>query len=280
MKVCIIGLGLIGGSMAIDLKKRGFTEHIIGVDADKLHAHTAERLGLADEIATLEEGIKKSDLILVATPANASLNLLPKILDLITHQVVTDVCSIKKNICNRIKNHTKRGQYVAAHPMAGTEHTGPWAAIPNLFDGKAVIIAESEDSSARALALVKKIYKLLNMHMVYMSAHHHDIHAAYVSHISHISSFALALTVLEKEKNEKNIFEMASGGFDSTVRLAKSSAEMWTPIFEQNSENITAVLDHYIDQLKEFREHITQGNSNLISQKINQANHIKRVLGG
>lgn len=280
MKVCIIGLGLIGGSMAIDLKKRGFAKHIIGVDSNKLHALTAEKLGLADEICELEEGIKKSDLVILATPANVSLTLLPQILDLLKHQMVTDVCSIKKNICDRIKNHTKRNQYVAAHPMAGTEHSGPWAAIPNLFDGKAVIITEAEESHPKAIALVKELYEVLNMHMVYMSASNHDIHAAYVSHISHISSFALALTVLDKEKNEKNIFDLASGGFDSTVRLAKSSAEMWTPIFEQNSENITAVLDNYIGQLKEFRDHIIHKKTDEINQKINKANHIKRILGG
>lgn len=280
MKVCIIGMGLIGGSMAIDLKKRGFAKHVIGVDSNKLHAHTAEKLGLADEICDLEEGIQRSDLVILATPANASFTLLPKILDLVNHQIITDVGSIKKNICEQVKHHPKRRQYIAAHPMAGTEHSGPWAAIPNLFDGKAVIITEAEDCDTESLALVKDLYEILNMHIVYMSAHHHDVHAAYVSHISHISSFALALTVLEKEKNEKNIFDLASGGFDSTVRLAKSSADMWTPIFEQNSENISAVLDNYIEQLKEFRDQIIHKKTEEINQKINKANHIKRVLGG
>lgn len=266
--------------MAIDLKKRGFASHIIGVDSDKLHAHTAEKLGLADEICELEEGVLQSDLVILATPANASLLLLPQILDIIDHQIVSDVSSIKKNICERIKHHSKRGQYVAAHPMAGTEHSGPWAALPNLFDGKAVILTEAEDSHQNAIKMVKELYETLHMHLVYMSANNHDIHAAYVSHISHISSFALALTVLEKEQNEKNIFDLASGGFDSTVRLAKSSAEMWTPIFEQNSENITAVLDNYIQQLQEFRAHIVKKNAEDMTQMINKANHIKRVLGG
>lgn len=278
MNVCIIGLGLIGGSMAIDLKKRGFAKHIIGVDNHKLHAHTAERLGLADEICELEEGVRKADVVILATPANVSLHLLPKILDMVEEQVITDVCSIKKNICERVKSHSKRSHYVAAHPMAGTEHSGPWAAIPNLFDGKAVIFTEAEDSSKEAIEIVTELYETLNMHLVYMSASNHDIHAAYVSHISHISSFALALTVLEKENNEKNIFNLASGGFDSTVRLAKSSAEMWTPIFEQNSENITAVLDNYIKQLQLFKENILQKNSEEMNQMINKANSIKRVL--
>ncbi|WP_253916271.1 prephenate dehydrogenase [Lentimicrobium sp. S6] len=278
MKICIIGLGLMGGSMAIDLKKRGFTKHIIGVDNNKLHAHTAEKLGLADEICDLEEGVKKADLIVLATPANVSLHLLPKILDQVEEQVITDVGSIKKSICERVKSHSKRSQYVAAHPMAGTEHSGPWAAIPNLFDAKAVIFTEAENSSKEAIEMVSQLYETLNMPIVYMSASNHDIHAAYVSHISHISSFALALTVLEKEKNEKNIFNLASGGFDSTVRLAKSSAEMWTPIFEQNSENITAVLDNYIQQLQLFKENILQRKTEDLNQMINKANSIKRVL--
>lgn len=280
MKTAIIGLGLIGGSMAIDLKKRRFTDYIFGVDHDNLHAHTARKLGLADEICSLEEAVKKADLVILATPANVSLLLLPRILDLIDHQVVTDVSSIKKNICERVRSHSKRAQYVAGHPMAGTEHSGPWAAIPNLFDGKAVILTEAEASDEKSLSLIKNLYEVLNMHTVFMSAANHDVHAAYVSHISHISSFALALTVLEKEKNEKNIFNLASGGFDSTVRLAKSSAEMWTPIFEQNSENITAVLDSYIAQLNAFRDSIVQKETLRMNQMIQKANQIKRVLGG
>jgi prephenate dehydrogenase len=278
MKLCIIGLGLIGGSMAIDLKKRKYASHIIGVDINPLHSETAKRLGIIDELASLEQGVKQADLIILATPANASLKLLPEVLDLVEDQMVTDVCSIKENICKIVEYHPKRKQYVAAHPMAGTEHSGPWAAQSNLFDGKAVIIAEAERSELSSVQEVKKLFNSLHMHLVYMSAANHDIHVAYVSHISHISSFALALTVLEKEENEKNIFDLASGGFDSTVRLAKSSHEMWVPIFDQNSDNIITVLDNYISQINKFKEKILSKETGELSDLIIKANHIKKIL--
>jgi prephenate dehydrogenase len=278
MKLCIIGLGLIGGSMAIDLKKRKYASHIIGVDINPLHSETAKRLEIIDEIVKLEEAVKTSDLIILATPANASINLLPKVLDLVEDQIVTDVCSTKENICKMVEHHPKRKQYVAAHPMAGTEHSGPWAAQSDLFDGKAVIIAEAEKSDIRAVSEVKKLFNTLHMHLIYMSAANHDIHVAYVSHISHISSFALALTVLEKEENEKNIFDLASGGFDSIVRLAKSSHEMWVPIFEQNSKNIITVLDNYISQINKFKEKILSKETEELSELIIKANHIKKIL--
>lgn len=278
MKTCIIGLGLIGGSMAIDLKKRKYTDCIIGVDINPLHANTALRLGIIDEIANLENGIKSADVVVLATPANASMELLPQILDTIDNQIVTDVSSTKENICKRIAHHEKRDHYVAAHPMAGTEHSGPWAAQSGLFDGKAVIIAEAEKSKPQFVEKIKILFNTLHMHLIYMSASNHDIHVAYVSHISHISSFALALTVLEKEQNEKNIFDLASGGFDSTVRLAKSSHEMWVPIFEQNAENIIPVLDNYISQIIKFKEMILEQNTSDLSKLILKANHIKKIL--
>lgn len=278
MKLCIIGLGLIGGSMAIDLKKRNYASHIVGVDINPLHSQAAKRLGIIDETATLEVGVEMANLVILATPANASMSLLPKVLDLVEDQIVTDVCSTKENICKIVEQHHKRKQYVAAHPMAGTEHSGPWAAQSDLFDGKAVIIAEAEKSEPSSVQEVKKLFNTLHMHLIYMNAANHDIHVAYVSHISHISSFALALTVLEKEQNEKNIFDLASGGFDSTVRLAKSSHEMWVPIFEQNSKNIITVLDNYISQINKFKDKILSKDTEELSDLIIKANHIKKIL--
>lgn len=278
MRISIIGLGLIGGSMAIDLRKRGFAKKITGVETNHLHAHTALNIGLVDEILELNEAIENSDLIIMAIPANETINLLPKILDQVNDQIVTDTCSIKGNISERIKYHNKRANYVASHPMAGTEHSGPWAAQSELYDGKAVIFCDVEDSSPDALKIVRKMYDYLNMRHIYMNAYNHDVHVAYVSHISHISSFALALTVLDKEKNEKNIFDLASGGFDSTVRLAKSSAEMWTTVFENNAENVISVLDTYIEKLKEFKMAIFQNETNKISEMIHKANRIKKIL--
>ncbi len=278
MKICIIGLGLMGGSMAIDLKKRNYATHIIGYDQSNLHAKTAQNIGIVDEIMDIEDAVTSAEMVVLAIPADATLVILPKVLDLIENQVVTDVCSIKGNLAERIKYHQKRANYVAAHPMAGTEHTGPWAAKSGMFDGKAVIFCDAENSSEEALHTVKDMYDHLHMRPVYMNSFNHDAHAAYISHISHISSFALALTVLDKERNEKNIFDLASGGFDSTVRLAKSSADMWTPIFAQNSDNVVTVLDTYISKLQDFKKAIEENNKTSINQLITEANKIKKVL--
>ncbi len=278
MNVTIIGLGLIGGSMAIDLKKRKFADTIYGVDTNILHAETAKNIGLIDYITDLESGIKSADLIIIATPVDITQKILPGILDKVSKQVVTDVSSTKDGICELVRNHTNRKNFVASHPMAGTEHSGPWAAISNLFDGKSTIICNKGESSEQALKIVEDLYGSLNMRMIHMDAKSHDIHAAYVSHISHISSFALALTVLEKEENEKHIFNMAGGGFRSTVRLAMSSPEMWVPIFEQNSDNVIDVIDTYIEKLQKFKENIINQNISGINQMIENANKIKRII--
>lgn len=278
MIVSVIGLGLIGGSMAIDLLKRGFCSKVIGVDNNIKHAMKALELGLVQEIASLDKAVQQSDLVIISIPADATLKVLPQIMDKVTEQVVTDVCSTKQSICQSIKNHPKRENFVAAHPMAGTEFSGPEAAKSGLFDGKASILCETEKSSERANLLVSDLYKTLRMRTINMNPDSHDMHAAYVSHISHISSFALALTVLEKEENERNIFDLASGGFDSTVRLAKSSAAMWAPILSDNSKNITHVLQTYIDRLNDFKEAIENKNTDKISKNIEEANKIRKVL--
>ena len=278
MKIGIIGLGLIGGSMAIDLRKRGFASYIYGVENDKLHAVTAKDLNLVDEIVDYDFCIANSDIILLAVPVSVAVKMLSDILDKVDNQIVTDVCSTKEVLNESVHYHPRRKNYVAAHPMSGTEYSGPWAAIPNLFDGRAAIICNAEDSDHRAVETIKKMYDCLNMRVIYMRANHHDVHTAYVSHISHIISFALALTVLEKEKNEKNIFDLASGGFSSTARLAKSNPDMWAPIFTQNKDNIVTVLDTYIDKLKDFREKITDFEEEGIKDLIKKANKIKRII--
>jgi len=278
MQVGIIGIGLIGGSMAIDLKERKFADQVVGVENNHLHAVAAKEIGLVDEIVSLEECISGSDIIVVAVPVSAAIHLIPSILDKVDNQVVTDVCSTKEKINEIVHYHPNRKNFVAAHPMAGTEYSGPWAAIPGLFDGRAGIICNAEDSDFRAVELIKSMYDCLNMRIIYMQAAHHDVHTAYVSHISHITSFALALTVLEKEKNEKNIFDLASGGFSSTVRLAKSNADMWAPIFSQNKENILTVLDTYIEKLEEFKKCIADYDEEGIKNLIFKANKIKRII--
>lgn len=278
MIITIIGLGLMGGSAAIDLKKRGFARRIIGVDSNLLHAETALHAGIVDEIDNLQSALSKSNLIIVSIPVDAAVKLLPQILDEVDKQIVTDFCSTKQQLCRAVKDHKKRKNYVAAHPMAGTEFSGPWAAKPGLFDGKAVIYCDTDQSGIRAVSTVRLLFDTLNMRPVMMDSDQHDKHAAYVSHISHISSFALALTVLEQEKNEANIFDLASGGFDSTVRLAKSSAEMWSPIFEQNAENVVEVIDTYIKNLERFKSAIVNHDLEKITGLIQSSNKIKRVL--
>lgn len=278
MQVGIIGVGLIGGSMAVDLKQRGFADKVVGVEQDALHAAAAKDMGLVDEIVDYEECISTSDIIIVAVPVSAAIRMIPDILDKVDQQIVTDVCSTKEKINEIVRYHPNRKNFVAAHPMAGTEYSGPWAALPGLFDGRAGIICNAEDSDIRAVELIKQMYDCLNMRIIFMRAAHHDVHTAYVSHISHITSFALALTVLEKEKNEKNIFDLASGGFSSTVRLAKSNADMWAPIFSQNKENVLTVLDTYIEKLQEFKQCISAYDEEGIKDLIHKANKIKRII--
>ena len=281
MTVGIIGLGLIGGSMAIDLKRRGFASKVLGVEADPVNAAAAQKMGLADELVSFEDCVSGSDIVIVAVPVGTAVAMLPKILDAFEgapDKIVIDTCSTKSNIVRCVHYHPCRGQYVATHPMAGTEYSGPWAAMPGLFDGRACIFANSEESSPKALARIEELYNILNMRPIYMNADSHDVHTAYVSHISHVTSFALALTVLDKEKDEKHIFDLASGGFSSTVRLAKSNPDMWVPILTQNRENVLQVIDTYIDKMKAFRQAIDSFDEKGIEDLILQANRIKKIL--
>ena len=283
--VGIIGLGLIGGSMAIDLKKRGFAGKVLGVEADKVAAQAAMTIGLADEMVSLEDCVDRSDIIVVAVPVGAAVKMLPEILDRIhsgasapDKKIVIDVCSTKEHICAAVKYHPARKQYVCTHPMAGTEYSGPWAAQPGLFDGRACIFADQEESAPWAVQDILELYSCLNMRPIFMSSSSHDVHTAYVSHISHVTSFALALTVLDKEKDEKHIFDLASGGFSSTVRLAKSNADMWIPILTQNHNNVLQVMDTYIEKMQQFREAVASYDEDALRKLIEDANKIKRII--
>ena len=280
MNVGIVGLGLIGGSMGLDLRKRGFASRVTGVESESVNAEAALRIGLADSIAGIDECVAESDVIVLAIPVGAACKLLPQVLDRVvgTDKVVIDVCSVKESMCQVAAGHQARSQYVATHPMAGTEYSGPWAAMPGLFDGRACILCDVEESSPKAVRLVEKLYDALNMRVTYMRSDSHDMHVAYVSHISHITSFALALTVLDKEKDEKHIFDLASGGFSSTVRLAKSSADMWVPILAMNHDNVLRVMDTYIEKMKEFRSAIDAYDEGRIRELIEEGNKIKRII--
>lgn len=283
MIIGIIGLGLIGGSMAIDLKRRGFASTVLGVEEDPVHAEAAKKMGLADELVSYEDCIARSGIIVVAVPVGTAAKMVCDILDRFRqsserHKIVIDVCSTKEQLNRLTHYHPCREQYVSTHPMAGTEYSGPWAAMPNLFDGRACIIANPEESAPKAVRIVEQLYDTLNMRLICMNASAHDTHAAYVSHISHITSFALALTVLDKEKDEKHIFDLASGGFSSTVRLAKSNADMWVPILNQNRDNVLHVIDTYIEKMQAFREAIAAYDDSRVRTLIEQANRIKKIL--
>ena len=283
MTVGIIGLGLIGGSMALDLKRRGFAATVLGVENDPVHSAAAEKMELVDRVVPMDECLRLSDIVVVAVPVGTAVRMVPQILDSFgsegaSGKVVIDTCSTKGRICRQVKYHPLRGRYVATHPMAGTEYSGPWAAMTGLFDGRACIFADAEESDPQALALIERMYDTLNMRPIYMNSDNHDVHTAYVSHISHVTSFALALTVLDKERDEKHIFDLASGGFSSTVRLAKSNADMWVPLLTQNRDNVLQVIDTYIDKMNQFRKAIADGDEDRIRALIGEANRIKKIL--
>ena len=283
MRVGIMGLGLIGGSMAVDLKRKGFASEVLGVESEPVNAAAAEKIGLVDEVVSMEDCIDRSDVVVLAVPVGAAVKMLPAVLDRFVQtgaggKLVMDVCSTKEHLARSVKYHPARRQYVASHPMAGTEYSGPWAAMPGLFDGHACIICDSEESDPKAVRTVESLYSVLNMRTIYMNSSNHDVHTAYVSHISHVTSFALALTVLDKEKDEKHIFDLASGGFSSTVRLAKSSPDMWTPILQQNRDNVLQVMDTYIDKMNAFRQAIADGDEDAVRNLIMEANRIRRII--
>ncbi len=283
MVLGVIGLGLIGGSMAIDLKRRGYAHKVLGVESEPVNAEAALRIGLCDEVVSFEDCVRRSDIIVIAVPVGTAVKMLPQVLDIFSEEgnggkIVIDTCSTKSQIVRVAHYHQMRGRFVATHPMAGTEYSGPWAAMPNLFDGRACIFANSEESDPQALKVVEDLYDALNMRPIYMNADNHDVHTAYVSHISHVTSFALALTVLDKEQDEKHIFDLASGGFSSTVRLAKSSSDMWVPILTQNRDNVLRVIDTYLEKMKDFRDAIADYDEARIEELIQEANRIKKII--
>lgn len=274
----IIGVGLIGGSFALKCKKKGWANKIIGVDANPQHAEQALALGLVDEVMDINSAVQQADVVVLSIPVNALSVLLPQILDEVDQQVVIDMGSTKSNISAAVEHHPKRGRFVASHPMWGTEYSGPAAAVDNAFENKAVILCDLDKSDEDAVAVAKEIFAALPMRIIEMNAADHDLHAAYVSHISHITSFALANTVLEKEREDDAIFEMASAGFESTVRLAKSSPEMWTPILMHNRENVLDVLNEHIAQLRKFKACLEKENWEYLNELMTNANQIKRII--
>jgi prephenate dehydrogenase len=277
--VTIVGVGLISGSLALALKEKGLTKNIIGVSRTQESISKALKLGIIDEALPLEEAVKKSDFIYVAIPVDVTVPVTLKIMDLITaRQIVADAGSTKYVLCQALANHPLRKRFVATHPMWGTEYSGPESAVRGAFSGRSCVICEKDKTDKEVVDKIENLYKTLGMNIVYMEAENHDIHAAYVSHISHITSFALANTVLEKEKEEDAIFELAGGGFESTVRLAKSNPSMWAPIFMQNRENVLDVLNEHISQLKKFKSCLEKENYEYLKELMQNANKISRII--
>lgn len=278
MTVAIVGLGLIGGSMALSIKDYGFADRIIGVARREITAKKALELGLVDEILALDDAIAQSDIIVVATPVDSYMTILPQILDLVNNQIVIEVGSTKKMVIESVKNHPKRANFVATHPMAGTEYSGPEAAIHGLFKNKLCVLCDVEHSNPEFVKTIESLFNAIGMRIAFMNSDDHDRHTAYISHISHICSFALALTVLEKEKDEEAIFNLASTGFESTVRLAKSNPDTWVPIFRQNRDNVLSVLDEYINNLLKFKGLMLADSYEKLHEFFEEANKIKKIL--
>ncbi len=278
--IYVIGVGLIGGSLAKDIKTQNPDVVIHGISRKDTTLEQALSLGLIDKKATLDD-IEHADLVIVSIPVDATVKLLPSILDKIPDTgLVIDAGSTKEAICKAVENHPKRRNFLAAHPIAGTEYSGPSAAMSGLFEGKTNIICEVEKTAFKLQEKALDIFKNLGMRIRYMNPEAHDKHIAYVSHLSHISSFMLGKTVIEKEKNERDIFDMAGSGFESTVRLAKSSPEMWTPIFKQNKHNVIETLEEYINNLSHFKELMKQDDFEAIFNEMKNTNHIKDILNG
>jgi prephenate dehydrogenase len=277
--VTVVGVGLIGGSFGLALKDRQWARNVIGVSRTRASLDKALELGLIDEALPLAEAVKQSDLVYVAIPVDATLVVMREVMDLIgENQLVVDAGSTKHAVCKALADHPLRSRWVATHPMWGTEYSGPEAAVREAFAGRACVVCEKEKTDARVLEIVEGIYRQLGMNIIYMDADSHDMHAAYISHISHISSFALANTVLEKEKEEDAIFALAGGGFESTVRLAKSNPAMWLPIFRQNRDNLLDVLNEHIAQLRKFKSCLEKENYTYLQELMENANQIRKIL--
>lgn len=280
MKVYVIGIGLIGGSMVLDIKEKHPDATIFGIDKNENHLQQAIDLGVIDQAGSFED-LAEADFVIVSVPVDVALIVLPKVLDAVgDNTIVFEVGSTKKPICDAVANHPRRRNFIATHPIAGTEFSGPSAAIKGLFKGKTNIICEVEKTAFKLQEKALKLFAEIGMRIRYMDPVSHDKHIAYVSHLSHISSFMLGKTVMNKEKDEQDIFDMAGSGFESTVRLAKSSPAMWTPIFKQNKEHVLETLEAYISNLSRFRDLLKEEDYNAIFEEMESTNKIKEILNG
>lgn len=280
MNVFIIGLGLIGGSLALDIRREFKQAQLFGIDTNEEHMSQALELGIIDSAASMDD-LNKATIVIVSVPVDISIRVCQQVLDMVNdHALVLDVGSTKEAICDALASHPKRRNFLATHPIAGTEFSGPKAALEHLYQGKTNIICEVEKTAFKLQERALEVFAKIGMRIRYMDAKSHDKHIAYVSHLSHISSFMLGKTVIEKEKNERDIFDMAGSGFASTVRLAKSSPAMWAPIFKQNKGNVLETLEEYIQNLQQFRELMLRDDFEEIFREMENTNHIKQILNG
>ncbi len=277
MNILVIGLGLIGGSFALASRQNGHT--VIGVESNEPNAAKALELGLVAEILSLDNGLGSAHLIVLATPVNVIERLLKELLQkLVEDQILIDLGSTKSSMARSVENHANRSRYVACHPMAGTEFSGPAAALPDLFKNTFMVICDRDKSDSKALKTVEGLFENFGMEIVYYDSASHDRHAAYISHVSHVTSFALALTVLEKEKNEEDIFRLAAGGFTSTVRLAKSNPHTWASIFLKNREALIDVITENTHQLELFKSALVNQDEHALLALMQRANAIKKII--
>ena len=278
MKVSFVGIGLMNGSLALDLQRLYPNVVLEGISRKEATLDRAMALDLIHQKGTLNS-IENADMVFVSIPVEAIAKLLPQILDKVgKNTLVVDFGSTKTAICEAVARHPKRDQFLAAHPIAGTEFSGPDAAISNLYKGKTIMLCETALTRTDLLDKAKKIFGQLEMNIREMNPMEHDKHIAYVSHLSHITSFMLGKTVLEKETDEQNIFDMAGSGFASTVRLAKSSPEMWMPIFIQNKHNVLETLNEYISNLNAFKEKLAADAQLELLAEMKDINRIKSIL--
>ncbi|GFZ92752.1 prephenate dehydrogenase [Aquaticitalea lipolytica] len=278
--IYIIGVGLIGGSLALDVKSKYPNVKVFGIDNNETHLEDAIALNVIDAKATYND-LQHADMVILSIPVDAAVRELPKVLDVISDTtLVIDVGSTKKPVCEAVEHHSRRRNFLATHPIAGTEFSGPKAAINDLYKHKTNIICEVEKTTFKLQEKALQLFSDLGMRIRYMNPEAHDKHIAYVSHLSHISSFMLGKTVIEKEKNERDIFDMAGSGFASTVRLAKSSPDMWTPIFKQNKTNVIETLEEYIINLTHFKDMMKSDDFETIYNEMKNTNHIKDILEG
>ena len=280
MKVGIIGLGLIGGSIALKLKDLFDNLTIYGYDID----HDSISYSIKNKIIDAkydEDLLNELDYIFLAIPVESIKNQLQNYLDKISEKtLIIDLGSTKFQICNSVKDHENRKNYLAAHPIAGTEFSGPGSAKKDLFKNKVMILCDTDKTDSNLLSNAKKIIQSIGMIIKIMDSKEHDRHIAYVSHLSHISSFMLGKTVMDKEDGEHAIYNMAGSGFESTVRLAKSSPEMWSSIFVENKKNIIESLDEYISNINNFKKLIEKSDQETLNYEMRRINGIKEILKG